>query len=48
VIPKSVHRERIEENAGVFGFELTAEEVTRIDALDEGTRLGSHPDTPPV
>jgi 2,5-diketo-D-gluconate reductase A len=33
VIPKSVHRERIIENLDIFGFELSAEELGRIDAL---------------
>jgi diketogulonate reductase-like aldo/keto reductase len=34
VIPKSTHRERIEENGAVFDFALTAEEVAELDALD--------------
>lgn len=33
VIPKSVRRERIEENLAVLGFTLTADEVAAIDAL---------------
>ena len=33
VIPKSAHRERIEENLAVTGFSLTPEEVARIDRL---------------
>ncbi|WP_136519041.1 aldo/keto reductase [Cellulomonas telluris] len=33
VIPKSVRRERIEENLGALSFELTAEEMAAIDGL---------------
>jgi 2,5-diketo-D-gluconate reductase A len=33
VIPRSRRRERIEENFGIFDFELTPEELRRIDAL---------------
>ncbi|MCI4347176.1 MAG: aldo/keto reductase [Thermoplasmata archaeon] len=38
-IPKSVHRERIEENAKIFDFSLSAEEVAHLDALQGGGRV---------
>lgn len=44
VIPKSVKRHRIEENFDVFDFELTNDELTRIDALDTGVRGGPEPE----
>jgi len=43
-IPKSVHRERIEENSRIFDFALDPGDVERITALDTGTRIGPHPD----
>ena len=34
IIPKSTHRRRIEENAEVFDFTLSDEDMTALDALD--------------
>ncbi|MCU1530004.1 MAG: 2,5-diketo-D-gluconic acid reductase [Frondihabitans sp.] len=43
VIPKSNRRERMAENFDVFSFELSADEMQAIDALDENRRVGGNP-----
>ena len=44
-IPKSIKENRIIENADVFDFELSAEDMEKIDGLNQDSRAGSHPDT---
>jgi len=39
-IPKSVHRDRIRENAQVFDFSLSGQEMASLDALRGGPRIG--------
>ena len=36
VIPKSTHKERIEENIDIWDFSLTDEEMKQISSLDQG------------
>jgi len=47
VFPKSTTPARIEENIRLFDFELNADQVAKIDALDQGEagRQGPNPDT---
>ena len=47
VIPKSVHAERIRENAELYGFALDAEDLGALDALDEGLRTSWDPTSAP-
>ena len=44
IIPKSVNPDRMASNMDLFGFELDDDDQARIAALDEGTRVGPHPD----
>ena len=39
MIPKTVHRQRMEENFAIFDFTLTEQEMERIRALDGGQSL---------
>lgn len=43
-IPKSIREARIIENADIFDFELSAEEMQAIDGLNRNQRFGSDPD----
>ena len=44
VIPKSENPQRIESNADIFDFALSDDEMSAIQSLDRGKRLGPHPD----
>lgn len=42
-IPKSVTPSRIKENADIFDFEISKEDMDKIQQLDKGLRAGSDP-----
>ncbi len=44
IIPKSVHADRIEENANLFDFELSLDEMNQINSLNQNERFGPDPD----
>jgi len=43
-IPKSDKQSHIESNAQIFDFELSDDEIERINSLDQHERIGTHPD----
>ncbi|GGJ06429.1 aldo/keto reductase [Paenibacillus hunanensis] len=43
-IPKSIKKERIVQNADIYDFELSVEEMKQIDDLNEDRRFGADPD----
>ncbi|MDR6226381.1 aldo/keto reductase [Desmospora profundinema] len=43
-IPKTVREERMRNNANLFDFDLSQDEVAQIDALNKNERIGPHPD----
>jgi len=45
VFPKSVTRERVEENFDIFGFELSTTDMADITGLNKDERTGPDPDT---
>ncbi len=44
IIPKSIKEHRIQENANIFDFELTEEEMNQINSLNQNHRVGPDPD----
>lgn len=44
VIPKSVKKDRLRENADIFDFELTEDEMKQMNALNNNHRFGADPD----
>lgn len=44
VIPKSAHPDRIAENINIFDFELTSDEMRKINCLNQKLRTGPNPD----
>ena len=47
VIPKSVHRERIQENSKVFGFEISKEDMKKMDSFNEDLHTCWNPTNQP-
>ncbi|MFD1362102.1 aldo/keto reductase [Lentibacillus salinarum] len=44
-IPKSTHEHRIQENADIFDFALTDDEMEQISSLNKDERTGTNPDS---
>jgi len=46
-LPKSVRKERIEENKNVEGIEISEEDMKRLEGLDEGLSTSWNPTNAP-
>lgn len=45
VIPKTVHKNRMQENINIFDFELSKEDMSLLDDLNKDSRISGNPDT---
>ncbi|MFH1977885.1 MAG: aldo/keto reductase [Candidatus Aenigmatarchaeota archaeon] len=45
VLPKSTHEERIQENSNVFDFEISEEDMKKLNSMDENFRVCWNPET---
>lgn len=43
-IPKSVHPQRIQQNADIYDFELSNDEMNQVDGLNHNTRISQEPE----
>lgn len=44
-IPKSIKEQRIIENANIFDFELSSDDMEKIDGVNKDERVGPDPET---
>ncbi|PJI10116.1 MULTISPECIES: aldo/keto reductase [Clostridium] len=44
-IPKSINENRIKENSNIYDFEISKEDMKKIESLNTGERIGHDPDT---
>lgn len=44
IIPKSVNEHRMKENANIFDFQLSAEDMEKINQMNQNKRYGADPD----
>lgn len=44
-IPKTIHEDRIKENANIYDFELSVEDMKKIDSLNKDHRFSPDPDS---
>lgn len=45
VLAKSMHQDRIVQNADIYDFEISAADMAQLDSLNRDFHTGSNPDT---